>query len=995
VTSEQDAQRGQPRGVAVAGEAGGARLIEQWLPIQEIGIESRRENSTGLHPGPNRLHVWWARRPLVASRAAVLASLLPAWRADWPEELRRRFPTEASYRAWFLRLLGIQGDPVAASKILQWARRAGTRVPNPFTFPRAFSTNPSQDELAHLADTLEATWGTRDITVLDPTAGGGSIPFEALRFGLTTHANELNPVASVILAATLDYPARFGAEFTATLQKWGSELSRRVRQRLGGFFPGENYEEPLFYLWARTVACPVSGKPVPLSPNWWLQKGSDPVAVRVLCQPDWPECRFEILRGRAALRANPDQGTIRRGVAVSPWTGDAIDGDSIKREAQAGRMGQQLYAVGVKTPRGIEFRPPTEADLAAVAAAEAELARRLPAWLAQGVVPDEEIPEGNKTAEPLRYGMVRWRDLFAPRQLLALGTVVETLRELAPELAAALPPDQARAVRTYLALAVDKLADYNSRMSRWENTRNVIKGAFDRHDFSMKWSHAEMALVVAGKGLDWAIDQVVDAYREIARLAQPAHLPLLERGGPAPVERLRVTRGDAADLSSLPTGSVHLVCVDPPYYDNVQYSELSDYFYVWLKRTVGDLYPDWFQAELTDKDDEAVANPARFADFGPKRRQLADQDYQRKMTAIFRECHRVLRPDGVLTVMFTHKRVEAWDTLATALIGAGFRIAASWPVHTESEHSLHQAKKSAAASTILLVCRKRAASAAPVWWDDLKGAVRRVARERAAAFAEQGIGGVDLYISTFGPALAVISERWPVLTSEVDEQTGQPRALRPEVALDLAREEVIGLRKEGLLLGRPVRFDPATDWYLMAWDAFKAEEFPADEARKLAIALGLDLEQDIVRQQRLVAKKQSTVVLQPPRARRRKDLVDPEASRFSSLIDAAHTAMLVYEEDGARACEQFLKRTGLLNDGTFKACLQALLNAIPRTKVKDTFVRPEAETLERLRLAFFEELVVPAEEAPPDWVQGALWAADGEPEDALGDEEEEPDDEET
>ncbi|MBX6770935.1 MAG: DUF1156 domain-containing protein [Chloroflexi bacterium] len=987
-------QRAAANGSATPGV--GPLLIEQWLPIAELGIESQRERgASSALPPLYFLHVWWARRPLIASRAAVLASLLPAWRADWPAELRARFPSEESYRAWFLRLLGIQGDPVAASKILQWARQAGTRVPNPFTFARAFSTNPSQDDLAQLADILEVTWGTRDIAILDPSAGGGSIPFEALRFGLTTCANELNPVASVILAATLDYPARFGAEFTATLQKWGSELSHRVRQRLRVFFPGENYEEPLFYLWARTVACPGTGKPVPLSPNWWLQKGSDPIAVRVLCQPDWPACRFEILRGPAALRANPDQGTIRRGVAISPWTGDPIDGDYIKREAQAGRMGQQLYAVGVKTPSGVEFRPPTEADLAAVAAAEAELARKLPGWLAQGIVPDEEIPEGNKTAEPLRYGMVRWRDLFAPRQLLALGTVVETLRELAPEITAALPPDQTQAVRTYLALAVDKLVDRNSYMATWIHQRAVVGHTFQRHDFSMKWSFAEMALVVAGKGLDWAIDQVVEAYEEIARLARPAHLPLLEQGGPAPVERLRVTRGDAADLAAVPTGSVHLVCIDPPYYDNVQYAELSDYFYVWLKRTVGDLYPAWFQAELTDKDDEAVANPARFAAFGPKRRQLADQDYQRKMAAIFRECHRVLRPDGVLTVMFTHKKVEAWDTLATALIGAGFRIAASWPIHTEFEHSMHQAKKNAAASTILLVCRKRAASTEPVWWEDLKGVVRRVARERAAAFAAQGIGGVDLYISAFGPALAVISERWPVLTSAVDEQTGQPQPLRPELALDLAREEVIGLRKEGLLLGRPVRFDPATDWYLMAWDAFKAAEFPADEARKLAIALGLDLEQDIVRRMRLVAKKQSTVVLQTPRARRRKDLVDPDAVHFSSVIDAAHTAMLVYEEDGARACEQFLKRTGLLNDGTFKACLQALLNAIPRTKVKDAFVRPEAATLERLRLAFFEELVVPADEAPPEAVQAALWSPDGEPAElAEGEEEEEEEDEE-
>ena len=348
------------------------------------------------------------------------------------------------------------------------------------------------------------------------------------------------------------------------------------------------------------------------------------------------------------------------------------------------------------------------------------------------------------------------------------------------------------------------------------------------------------------------------------------------------------------------------------------------------------------------------------------------------MAAAFREIHRVLRDDGVLTVMFTHKRVEAWDTLATALIGAGFSVEASWPVHTESEHSLHQAHKNAAQSTILLCCRKRAevqgeqgsggAGGAEerggtdyAWWDDLALEVRRVAREKAQEFAARGIAGVDLYLSTFGPALSVISRQWPVLTHEVDERTGQPKPLRPEAALDLARREVIALRKRGLLGGREVQFDPATDWYLMAWDAFRAAEFPADEARKLAIALGLEVEHDLVAR-RVISKKGSDVVLLEPKQRRGRGKADPEAQAFDTWLDAVHTALLVYEEDGAQACEEFLKRTGLRNDGTFKACLQAMLNAVPRVRVKGRLVRPEAEVLERVREAFFEELEVPGEE---------------------------------
>jgi putative DNA methylase len=249
-----------------------------------------------------------------------------------------------------------------------------------------------------------------------------------------------------------------------------------------------------------------------------------------------------------------------------------------------------------------------------------------------------------------------------------------------------------------------------------------------------------------------------------------------------------------------------------------------------------------------------------------------------------------------------------------------------------------------------------------VWWDDLQATVRETARAKAAEFAAQGISGVDLYISTFGPTLSIISEHWPVLTSEVDPKTGQPKPLRPETALDLAREEVVRLRKQGLLLGRDVQFDPVTDWYIMAWDAFGAEQFPYDEARKLALALGLDADKDLMQAQRLIAKKGEYVIVQTPSQRRRKGVVDDDVTTFPHLIDAVHTAMMVYAEDGSGACDVFLRKTGLKTDGAFKACLQALLNAIPRSRIKGKFVRPEAEVLENLRLAFFDDLTPPSEE---------------------------------
>jgi putative DNA methylase len=483
-------------------------LLESWLPFDAIGAESMRERgASSALPPLYFLHVWWARRPLTVSRAAVVASLLPDYSTVAADSaMKTRFPSEDDYHAWFLRLMGIRGDPVATRRRLLRARETGENLgPDPYGYPRAFTSNPATEDLALLEDLLALAWPDRDlrslgdfggllrdITVLDPFAGGGSIPFEARRYGFATVAGELNPVATVILKATLDYPARFGPDLTADVKRWGREWARRVRQKLAPYFPKNEGESIFAYLWARTVACPVTGKPVPLSPNWWLSKGSDPVAVRLLADPAWDRPRFEIVRGDA-IDFDPDAGTVSRGVGRSPWTGDPIDGDYIKGEAQAGRMGQMLYAVAVKRRGGFDFRAPTAEDLAAVAAAEAELARRRPLWEAQDVIPTEPIPDGLKTPEPMRYGMYTWAEMFSPRQLLALGTFVETLRDLRAEMRAAMDEERAAAVETYLGLALNKAPNYNSRMSVWHALRTSMANTFNRHDFSFAWSHGEFA----------------------------------------------------------------------------------------------------------------------------------------------------------------------------------------------------------------------------------------------------------------------------------------------------------------------------------------------------------------------------------------------------------------------------------------------------------------------------------------------------------------------
>jgi adenine-specific DNA methylase len=515
---------------------------------------------------------------------------------------------------------------------------------------------------------------------------------------------------------------------------------------------------------------------------------------------------------------------------------------------------------------------------------------------------------------------------------------------------------------------VGKAVNWNSNASTWDTSRDKMRSVFEKHNFSFKWTFAEFE--GARELYPWCLSQIVDAYAGIAELLQPADGGTLLGGGevggvrvPGPVT---VTHGNAANLAGVADGSVELVCIDPPYYDNVMYAELSDFFYVWEKRTLGLVWPELFADELTDKKNEAVANPARFADAGRRRMELANADYEAKMTAIFAECQRVLRHDGVLTVMFTHKRAEAWDTLGMALMEAGFTIETSWPVNTESEQSLHQAQKNAAASTIFLVCRKRLATAGDhPYFEDLEADVRAAARDALARFSAAGISGVDLLLATYGPALAVISARWPVYSSTADPLTGRSRLLRPEEALDAARAEVVRLQRQRLV-GRPAQLDPLTDFALIAWDTFRAAEFPFDEARRLALAVG-GLDVDELARARVVERKAGTVVLLPParRTRRHADQeaglpgVYPGATTFAIALDAVHTVMYVADVDGLPAAKALIDRAGLAQDARFLATLQGLVNAIPRTKAKGTWVRPEAGALDTLCAAYFPDIAVP------------------------------------
>ncbi len=299
-------------------------LAEDWLPMADLGIESRRERAAASALPPlSFLHVWWARRPLVASAGVVLAGLLPSWTpalaAAFPEAPQLR--SEAAYRAWLKYLIGIWGDPAKARRAYDAAVASGVRIPNPYTYKQAFRNHPGEDHTKLLAAVLERTWGEAPL-VADVTAGGGSIPFAAARLGLRTHANDLNGVAAAVLRSGVQYPAQYGPDLIPDLEKWGGLLTSRVQARISRFFPSGAGEQVATYIWAQTVACPNTGKPVPLVPDWTLrsEKGKE-VAVRLVTRRDGkvldsPE--FEIAQGKD-IDFVPAAGTVKRGDGLSPW----------------------------------------------------------------------------------------------------------------------------------------------------------------------------------------------------------------------------------------------------------------------------------------------------------------------------------------------------------------------------------------------------------------------------------------------------------------------------------------------------------------------------------------------------------------------------------------------------------------------------------------------------------------------------------------------------
>lgn len=945
------------------------RLIEAGFPCHQVGAETQRERgASSALPPLYFLHVWWARRPLTPSRAAILGSLLPAG-AD-PD--------------WFLRQLGIEkvqaivngGQWTLNSKLrerikkdineyllvddvvlralekeqerrndnrkvieslinydqtlkqhpllVRWADESKKLdMPWPPRGQKLSITRVAADP-AHINERIEFAksdriknilgeilkWDEEDLygysrayehhpipseeklVVLDPTSGGGSIPFEALRLGNQVIANDLNPVATVILYATLDYPARYGLGLLSDIKQWGSRLVDHVERQMRDVspfsqLPGEEIESlkrhcrnceeiiPLYsgpesdqtgLLYCRQVICPHCNGEAPLLNTCWLSKDdNDPWGVRIVTdgQKQGGKARFEPYRvknGKGPQGEDPNFGTVNDGIGLCVHCRQAIAADEIKAQARnespRGGWRDRLYCVvairyqpkldkegkpqryrsgekagEIKTEKTRFFRAPTEQDLAALDRAEQLLAKHWPAWERQGFIPTEKIPVGHKTMEPLRAGMNRWCDMFTPRQLLGHLILIEELNRLKPAIQQELGQERARAVITYLQFMIDKGLDYNSRQTRWIPQRGTVSGTFGRHDFSFKWTFGEMIFTGPNSGVAWTLSQIVDAYQGIAELIAPLHNKL--NGDELPVA---ITNGTAANLEQ-PDKSVDLVCFDPPYYNNVQYAELSDYFYIWQKRTLSDIYPEIFRRRLTNKTDEAVANPARDGSAAN-----AAKEYERLMGEIFSECRRVLKDDGVMTMMFTHKSQDAWETLTRALIENGWIITSSVPVESEFANSQHIRENASAASSIYITCRKRETeSAVPATWTGfgdtgVASRIRQAVLEGLKEFESLSLNAVDEMVASYGRALKVLSENWPVLDG--DEPVSPVRAMN-EASAVVAQRQIARLTKDRLSVED---LNPEAAFALTLYGIFGVDDLAYDEALNLSRSLNVSLE---------------------------------------------------------------------------------------------------------------------------------------------------------
>jgi len=858
------------------------RLIEVDFPLKEVSEESVREKNI-RHGHISTLHIWWARRPLAASRATTYAALVPAPTDE--KELREKL------------------DFIA--RLCKWEN----------------SLNPTLINKAR--EDIRQFFGGRAPKVLDCFAGGGSIPLEALRLGCETYALEYNPVAVLILKAVLEYPQKYGRSEAKTgfgqpknplvedVEKWGKWVLEEARKEIGHFYPEDpDGSIPVGYIWARTIRCqnPSCKAEIPLMRQLWLaKKENKKVALKVLVHKENKEINFKVVQGRE-IEFDPSEGTTRKATVLCPVCGAGIDDDRLRKEAREGRTGQRLIAVVLHEPRraGKNYRVANEEDFEVFKKAEEYLKEKLANWQWDfSPVPDEDLPPKETLGFRVqRYGMLKWGALFNSRQKLALITFVEKVREAYEKMIAeAYDKEYAKAVVSYLALVISRMSDFESVQGAWHPQWEFSTHAFARQALQMTWDYSELNLfspILTGT-FESMLRQIIRPLENLSQIAL-SEIPT-------------VFQSSATSLSYR-DNYFDAVITDPPYYDNVPYSYLSDFFYVWLKRTIGDLYPDLFSTPLTPKSQEIVAYAHGGGGFEEGKKYFEDM-----IAKAFKEINRVLKPEGTAVIVFAHKSTGAWETIINSLLKADLVLTASWPIHTEMEARLRAQESATLASSVYMVCRKREKEQV-AYFNEIKSEIEARIKEKLTQFWEQGISGADFFVSAIGPAVEVFGRY-----AKVEKLSGEEVSVQE--LLEYVRQIVSEFALQRILK-RPQLggVDNETRFYLLWRWTFGNAKVHFDDAIKLSRPMGVELTK-LWDDGGLVRKEKEFVRVLDPKERA-KDTRFLKKEKFTSMIDALHYVLILWEKGQREKIKEVLAETGYSENEVFWQTAQAISEVLPQ-----------------------------------------------------------------
>jgi len=828
---------------------------------------------------------------------------------------------------------------------------------------------------------------------VDPFAGGGAIPLEAVRVGADAFASDLNPLPVLLNTVALEFIPRFGKQLPDELSKWARVVQDRLIERVGRFYAGEKGEEVISYIWARTIISAPAGETeppveVPMLRSMWLcKKGKEKQALRWARSKDG-SIKFKIVEKTFATGAtlvvrqpelevfqperekDVDAGTVARGSVTCPITNYTTNVKIVREQLGARRGGADdarlCCVVALKEGiRGRVYRTPNDRDLLRVREANDLLTKSiLNSPDVAKLVPTEVLPLMSGVFNAPIYGHTTWRSLYAPRQLLALATLSEIIRGLPKDISQTSGHEMAKAVQTLLAFALDKQADLGNALCAWEPIAQCPRHLFGRQAIGMVWDFAEGNPTGSSSGSFQVItDGLVRSLEKLICDWPPGH----------------VAQADAM-RHPLPDDSAACLITDPPYYNAVPYADLSDFFYVWLKRTIGDSYPELFSGDLSPKDREIC----EMAGWDPVRYEIKDGLwYEERMKDALSEARRVVAPNGIGVIVFAHKSTAGWEAQLQAIINAGWTIECSWPIDTENTSRLRAQGSAALGSSIHLVCRPREDKDGSVkllvgeWRDVLAELPRKIGVWMRRLHAENVVGA-DAIFSCLGPALEIYSR-----FSQVEKSNGEPATLREYLehvwgAISTEALSMIFQQADAAGLEPDARLTAMWLWTLSVSttngatgnDETGAEGDEAEEdseesqsngsraaqfvlefdvARKIAQGLGVHLEQceSLVQimgdKARLLPVGERTQFLfgrgsqsGSPSARKRKpqqktlfaELDDAEAAEAgwtaikgpspgSTVLDRVHQAMILFAANRVELLKRFLVEDGVGKDARF------------------------------------------------------------------------------